>query len=88
MSARKLSITLPEEIIEAIESRVESGQYGSTDEAMLAAVDALLDRENDHDKRIEAIRARVRRSLDDPRPSVSSAEMRTHLDQLYARHKR
>jgi antitoxin ParD1/3/4 len=87
MSARKLSITLPEETIDAIESRVEAGRYGSTDEAMLAAVDALLREENESDERIEIIRQKVRSSLDDPRPSVDSAGMRAHLDQLYARHK-
>jgi antitoxin ParD1/3/4 len=87
MSARKLSITLPEEVIDAIESRVDDGQYGSTDEVMLAAVDALLREESEHGERIDAIRQRVRKSIEDPRPSLSSADMQAHLGQLYARHR-
>lgn len=87
MNARTFTITLPEKAIDAIKRRVEAGQYASTDDAMLAAVDALLDAESEHGGRIEAIRKRVQKSLDDPRPSLNSAEIRTHLNRLYRQHR-
>lgn len=87
MNAGILTVTLPEEAIDAIKRRVEAGRYASTDDAVLAAVDALLNAESEYDRRIEAIRHRVRKSLDDPRPSLSGTEMRAHLDQLYDKYK-
>jgi hypothetical protein len=35
-------------------------------------------------ERLAVIRARIRRSLDDPRPSLSSEEVDTHLKALFA----
>ena len=87
MSLRKFSVTLPQDLADAIVSRVETGQYASTDEAMQAAVDALLREDAEQDERLVAIRNRVKRSLDDPRPSISGAEARAHLDRLYTSHK-
>jgi antitoxin ParD1/3/4 len=74
-------------MIDAIENRVETGRYGSTDEAMLAAVDALLREEKEHEERMKSIRQQIRSSIEDPAPSLSSAEMRAHVEQLYARHR-
>jgi len=87
MSLRKFSIMLPQELADAIVSRVETGQYASTDKAMQAAVDALLREDAEQDERLAAIRNRVKRSLDDPRPSISGNEARAHLDRLYTSHK-
>ncbi|WP_341858129.1 type II toxin-antitoxin system ParD family antitoxin [Sinorhizobium medicae] len=84
--AEKLSITLPTEMADAIKARVEAGLYGSTSEAMRAAVRALLRDEEEHEERLAAIRARVRQSLDDPRPSPTGREVRKHLNSLYAKH--
>ncbi|CDZ50870.1 ribbon-helix-helix domain-containing protein [Neorhizobium galegae] len=87
MGEQKLSITLPDDMADAIKEWVESGRYSSTDDAMRAAVGALLREDEDQESRIEAIRERVRKSIDDPRPSLTGAEVRQHLDALYARHK-
>ncbi|WP_105419493.1 MULTISPECIES: type II toxin-antitoxin system ParD family antitoxin [unclassified Neorhizobium] len=87
MGEQKLSITLPDDMADAIKEWVESGRYSSTDDAMRAAVGALLREDEDQESRIEAIRQRVRKSIDDPRPSLTGAEVRQHLDALYARHK-
>jgi hypothetical protein len=35
------------------------------------------------DERLEAMRARVRRSLSDPRPSMSEAEVAAQLERLF-----
>lgn len=87
MPLRKLHITLPEEMIYAIENRVETGLYGSTDEVMLAAIDALLREESEYPDRLDGIRQEIRNSIDDPGPNLSSSEMREHVEQLYARHR-
>lgn len=87
MSVRKLSIELPEAMIDAIESRIDAGRYQSTSDVMRAAIDALLREEAAHDTHLDAVREKVRASLDDPRPNVSSAEMRKHIENLYAVHR-
>lgn len=87
MVARKLNVTLPEEIVEAIEDRVGAGQYGSTDDVVAAAFDALLREESEHGERLENIRQQIRASIEDPSPTLTSAEMRAHAENLYARHR-
>ncbi|OHV79597.1 ribbon-helix-helix domain-containing protein [Ensifer sp. LCM 4579] len=84
--AEKLSITLPTEMADAIKARVEAGLYGSTSEAMRAAVRALLRDEEEHEERLAAIRARVRQSVEDPRPSLTGREVRAHLNSIYSKH--
>ncbi|TDK36938.1 ribbon-helix-helix protein, CopG family [Rhizobium deserti] len=85
MGDRRLNITLPDEAAEAIAARVASGHYASEDEAILAAIRALLREEDEH--RLDVIRRRMERSLEDPRPNLRSDEVRSHLDALYIRHK-
>jgi antitoxin ParD1/3/4 len=82
-----LSVTLPEKMIDAINSRVESGAYASSSEVLKQAVQLWLRQEEEHEARMAAIKARVKASLDDPRPSLSSAEMRAELDSLFAKHR-
>lgn len=82
-----LSITLPEEMIDAINARVESGAYASSSEVLKQAMQLWLRQEEEYEARMAAIRARVKASLDDPRPSLSSAEMRAELDALFAKHR-
>ncbi|MBZ9605155.1 type II toxin-antitoxin system ParD family antitoxin [Phyllobacterium chamaecytisi] len=82
----KLSITLPSEMVNAIKSRVEAGSYASTSEVLREAMRLLLRQEEEHSERMAAIRARIQRSLNDPRPNLSSKQARHHLDDLYAKH--
>ncbi len=85
-AAEKLSITLPSEMVTAIKMRVEAGSYASTSEVLREAMRLWLRREEEHEERIAVIRARVDRSLNDPRPRLTSDQMRARLDALYARH--
>lgn len=82
----KLSITLPSEMVSAIKARVEAGSYASTSEVLREAIRLWLQQEEEHEERMASLRARVERSLNDPRPNLTSAEMRERLDALYARH--
>jgi antitoxin ParD1/3/4 len=80
----KLSITLPSEMVAAIKSRVDAGAYASTSEVLRAAMRVWLREEAEYEERITAIRARVKASLDDPRPDISLQEMDEWMDSLAA----
>jgi antitoxin ParD1/3/4 len=84
--AEKLSITLPTEMVTAIKARVDAGAYASTSEVLREAMRLWLRQEEEYEERMTAIRTRVEQSLNDPRPNLTSVEMRDRLDALYARH--
>lgn len=83
----KLSITLPTEMVDVINAEIDAGAFASTSEVIRAAMRAWMRQEEEHKERIAAIRARVQESLDDPRPSLSSQEMRAAIDALYEKHR-
>ncbi|WP_426237053.1 ribbon-helix-helix domain-containing protein [Pararhizobium sp. DWP1-1-3] len=82
----KLSITLPSEMVDAIKSRVEAGSHASTSEVIREAMRTWLRLEEEHEERIEGLRARVKHSLEDPRPNLTGKQARERLDALYAKH--
>ncbi|KRB50116.1 CopG family transcriptional regulator [Rhizobium sp. Root708] len=83
----KLSITLPTEMVNVIKAEVEAGTFASTSEVLREAMRVWMRREEEHRERIAAIRAKVQASLDDPRPSLSSREMKDAIDALFAKHR-
>ena len=68
--AEKIRITLPPAMLEAIKAQVAAGNFSSTSEVLREAMRLWLRSEEEHAQRLEAIRAGVKASLDDPRPSV------------------
>jgi antitoxin ParD1/3/4 len=87
MSMEKLSITLPTEMVDVINAEIETGAFASTSEVIRAAMRTWMRQEEEHRERIAAIRARVQESLDDPRPRLSSQEMRTAINALFEKHR-
>ncbi len=77
-----LSISLPAEVVDAINARVEAGAYGSASDVVQAAMRALAEQDEDGAARIASIRARVQASLDDPRPRLSADELEKWIDAL------
>jgi antitoxin ParD1/3/4 len=73
-SSKPITVTLGR-LQERVEQRVASGAYESTSEVLRAALRALDREEAMLD---EALRHKVRESLDDPRPGVPA-------DQVFAR---
>lgn len=71
----KLSITVTEEQAALIQSKVDSGEFGSVSEVVRAGLRSLERDDELHRERIEAIRARIKSAVDDPRPRVSEEEM-------------
>lgn len=79
---QQLSISLPTEMIEAINTRVDAGTYASASDVVLAALEALAEKDDDYEERIASIRARVKASLEDPRPRLTGAEISAWIDSL------
>ncbi len=73
-TAEKLSITLPSEMVRAIQDRVAAGAYASASDAIREAVGLWQRKENEREERLAALRSRVQKSLSDTRPDVSLAE--------------
>jgi antitoxin ParD1/3/4 len=82
-SAEKISITMTSEMLRAIRESVEAGEYASTSEALRDAVRVWQRVRLEDAERLAALRARVRRSLDDPRPDLDEAEVEARLNQLF-----
>ena len=83
-SAQKISITMTPDMLRAIRESVESGEYASTSEAMRDAVRVWQRQRLEEAERLAAIRARVRRSLADPRPDVPLEEAFERIERLHA----
>lgn len=82
-TAEKISITVTPEMLRAIRESVDAGEYASTSEVVRHAM-RLWQRERDeHAERIAAIKARIRKSLDDPRPSLSEEEARQAIEAMF-----
>ncbi len=82
----KLSITLPTDMVHIIKDKVVAGHYASTSEVLREAMRAWLRQEEEHEIRMAAIQARIERSLNDPRPDLTSDEVQERLETLYSKH--
>jgi antitoxin ParD1/3/4 len=76
--------SLAHETLKAVEDLVEAGGFASPDEAVLAAIEAWHQTTDDPAQQLEAIRLRVRRSIEDPRPDISMEEVDAALDEMMA----
>ena len=82
----KLSITLPENMVGLIKKQVKAGRFASTSEVLREALRHWLRNEEEHDARLEAVRAKVQRSINDPRPSLTTKQVHQRLETLFAKH--
>ena len=80
--AEKLSVELPPEMLRSIRETVEAREFESESEALQEAVRAWQRERKDHEKQLEEIRAKIDRSLNDPRPSLTSEEMRASMERF------
>ncbi|MER2253253.1 ribbon-helix-helix domain-containing protein [Methylorubrum podarium] len=78
-SAEKISITMTPEQLRAVRESVAAGEYASTSEVLRDAVRLWQRRREEDAERLNVIRARIRRSLDDPRPDLTVEEVRAHI---------
>ncbi len=68
--ARKLTVALTDEMRRELQESVEAGEYASTGEALRDAVRLWRRERREQSERLEAVRARVKRSLADTRPPM------------------
>ena len=83
-NAEKVSITMTPEMMRVIRASVESGEYASTSEALRDAVRIWQREREEHAERVDAIRARIHRSVADPRPSIGINESQGRISALHA----
>jgi antitoxin ParD1/3/4 len=69
-NAEKLSVTVTPAMARMIREKVENGSYGSASEVIRAALRALQRDDVEHAERMASIRARIRASIEDPRPAL------------------
>jgi antitoxin ParD1/3/4 len=84
-NAEKISITMTPQMMNIIRACVESGEYASTSEVLRDALRVWLREREERAEHLETIKARIKKSVDDPRPSISSEEMKKRLKELYAK---
>jgi antitoxin ParD1/3/4 len=77
MSAEKISITLPAEIVRAIREEVDHGAYASADEVIEEALRLRLGQEDGRDEPelTASMREKIKRSLAEPGADVPMEEV-------------
>jgi antitoxin ParD1/3/4 len=84
-SAEKISITMTPEMLRVIRETVEAGEYASTSEVVRDAMRVWQRERREHAERLNAIRTRVRRAFDDPRPDLSEQDADAELEAALAK---
>ena len=72
------------EMMRVIRASVEAGEYASTSEVLRDAVRVWQREREAHAERVDAIRARIRRSVEDSRPAISLDEVQDRMSALHA----
>lgn len=83
-NAEKISVTITTDMLNAIRASVDAGEYASTSEALRDAVRLWQRQRLEDAERLAAIRARVSRSLSDPRLSLDESELDARLNRLFS----
>lgn len=78
-TAEKVSVTLTPEMVRVVRASVDSGEYASASEVVRDALRGWQRQRAEDAERLGSVRARIRRALDDPQPSLSDAEMDEEL---------
>ena len=84
-AAEKISITVTPAMKRVLEDRVASGEFASASELMREAFRTWQRQQDEHEERVASLRARIQKSVDDPRPSVAAdvvfARLKKHHEQ-------
>jgi antitoxin ParD1/3/4 len=80
--AEKLSVTVTPTQARLIRQKVEDGSFGSASEVIRAALRAFQREEEEHAERIASIKARLKASIEDSRPNLSSKQVRAQLQRI------
>lgn len=78
-TAEKVSVTLTPEMVRAVRASVDSGEYASASEVVRDALRGWQRQRAEDAERLAGVRARIQRSLEDPRPSLTETEVDQEL---------
>ena len=84
-ATEKFSISMPLDMAGDLRASVEAGEFSSASEAIRDAIRLWRRQRLEDAERLSLIRARVHRSVYDPRPPLTPDEVAAHLDALAAR---
>ena len=84
-AAEKISITITPAMKRVLEERVASGQFASASELMREAFRTWKQQQDEHEERLASIRARIDRSMNDPKPSSPAEEVFDRLKKMHAK---
>lgn len=86
-TTKQLSITLPNDMADALKERVASGAYASESEVIRDGLRALFAREEAVENWLKSeVVAAYDELRADPSQAISAGDMRAHLAELHARH--
>ena len=80
-----LSVTIPSELADALRDAASSGEFSTTQDALADALTIWARRHEDQEDDLAWVRAKIRASIADPRPSLSIAQVRAHMKKVSAR---
>lgn len=86
--AEEFSVSMQLDMASDIRAVVEAGEYSSTIEAIRDAVRVWRRQRLEDAERLTVIRARIRRSLNDPRPNMTLEEVDARLATRFAEARR
>ena len=81
--AEKISITVTPAMKRVLEERVASGQFASASELMREAFRTWQRQQDEHEERLASLRARIDRSMNDPRPGIPAEEVFDRLKKMH-----
>ena len=79
-----LTVTIPDDLADELQSAVSEGRVESADAFVEVVLREALKPETVAGIPVEELARLAQEAIDDPEPSLSSEEMRAHLDQMYA----
>lgn len=82
-SAESISVTMTPQTLQALRDSVAAGESASVSAALRAAVRLWQTDRQKHAASLVAIRARIRRLLEDPRPDLTSEQMEVELQTIF-----
>lgn len=82
-SAEKLSVTLTPEMVRDLRESVQAGEFASTSEAVRDALRLWRRTRLEDAERLALIKERIRRSVEDPRPTLGAAEAEHEIARLF-----
>ena len=84
--SRAVTLTLSDDLLEALRTEVSEGRADSIDAAVERALRDMFQPDVVAGIPVDELARLAQEAINDPEPPVSAADTRTYLDELYAEH--